>query len=137
MKIALFVVLRPGWSVISPAVRGRIAQAREIADSLADAPAEQAEESAPDDDSAGNCIAIVSVLVRAKGRADTEPDSSPDHNVTGAALMHPRRLIASRRISMVRRKWRPWTAPAELSQGLSIVSLGRNGSDRNVLTPRC
>ena len=36
----------------------------------------------------------MSALVRAKGNPDTEPDCSPDQTVTGAAVMHPRSLIA-------------------------------------------
>jgi hypothetical protein len=135
-KIALFIVLRPGWPVTSPATRRRIVQARERADSLADASADQAEKPTPNDYSAGDWGSVLSALVRAEGRPDAKPDRSADQDVASAAMMRPRCLIPPR-ISMLRRKRTPRHRPVELSQRFAIVDISRGGDGWCVLTPRC
>jgi hypothetical protein len=52
--------------------------ARELADSLADASADQAEEPTADDYSATDWGSVVSALVRAEGCSNTEPDGRAD-----------------------------------------------------------
>ncbi len=135
-KIALLIVHRPGWSGTRPTMCRRIVHAGERRDSLADASAEETEEAAPEDYSAADRGAVVSALVRAEGRSNTEPDRSSDQNVAGAAVMHPWRLIASPGISMPRRKRIPRSALVELGQRFAIVSISRDGGGRCVLTPR-
>lgn|SRR5580693_1355793 len=135
-KIALFIVLTPRWPVISPAMYRRIVQARERADSPADASADQAKKPSPNDYSAGDWSSVLSALVRAEGRPNAKPDRSADQNVVGAPMMRPRRLIAPG-ICMLWRKRTPRHRPVELSQAFVIVGISRGGGGWCVLTPRC
>jgi hypothetical protein len=136
MKIALLIVYRPGWSVTSPAANRRIVHARELADSPADASADEAEDTAPNDYSAADWGPVASALVRAKACSDAESDCSPDQNMAGIVMMHPRCLIVSPGISGLPRKRRSRPPLVELSQCFAIVSINRNDGPC-VLTPRC
>jgi hypothetical protein len=79
--------------------------ALQIADSLADASAEKAEEPAPDDYSASNRGPVVSAVVRPEGRANTKPNGGSDHNMLRVAMIHPRRLVGWSGISTL--GWQP------------------------------
>ncbi|MGA9307539.1 MAG: hypothetical protein WBW31_19225 [Candidatus Sulfotelmatobacter sp.] len=120
-KIALVIVFTPGWSVTSPAMDRRIAHARELADSPADASADEPEEAAPEDYSAADWRPVVSALVRTEGCPNTESDCCPDQNMTGIAMMHPRCLIVSRRISVLPCKRRSGPPLVELGQRFAII----------------
>lgn len=114
----------------------RIVESGERADGLTDASAEKAEDATADEYSASDWGPVVSALVRAESRPNTEPDCRSDQNVTGAAVMHPWCLVASPAISMLRWKRRARPSPAGLSQRLAIVSISRDGGGRYILTPR-
>jgi hypothetical protein len=119
-KNALLFAFGPGWSVISPAMGRRIVHAREVADSLADASAEKAEERTSKDYSASDWGPVVNAVVRANSRPNPEPDCGPDQNMTGAALMDPRCLMAIPRISLLGRKRPPWSASGKLREYCAI-----------------
>lgn len=90
-------------------------QAGERRDGLTDASADKAENATADDYSAADWGPVVSALVRAESRSNTEPDCRSDQNVTGAAVMHPRCLTASPAISVLRWKRSALPSAAELS----------------------
>jgi hypothetical protein len=136
-KIAVLILFRPGWSVISPAMCRGIVQARELADSPPDASADEPEEAAPENYSAADWGPVVSALVCAESRPNAEPDCRSDQNVTGAAVMHPMCLTASPAISVLRWKRSARPSAAELNQRFAIASIGRDGGGRCVLAPPC
>ena len=103
----------------------RIVQALQIADSLADASAEKAKQPAPDDYSACDWGSVVSALVRAEGRSNSESDCSPDQNVSGVSMIPPRRLVCSSGIPALGRKWPRRSASTKLRQGC-VVRVGRD-----------
>lgn len=91
--------------------------ALQINDRLADASAEQAKQRAPEDYSARDWGAILSPLLRAQGRPNTETDCSPNQNRTCAPMIHPRCLVASTGISTLSRKWPRRSASLKLRHG--------------------
>jgi hypothetical protein len=73
-------------------------QALQIADGLADASAEQGEESAADDYSTRDRSAVTGAVVRADGSSNAKPDRSADENVSGISMIPPWSLVNSSRI---------------------------------------
>jgi hypothetical protein len=100
----------------SSVMRRRKVQILQIADGLADASAEQGEESAADDNSSRDWRAVASAIVRAEGRSNAKPDRCPDENVSGVSVIPPRRLVSSSRIWTLGWKWMSGSTAAKLRQ---------------------
>jgi len=96
----------------------------ERADGRADATADEAEESTPDKDSAADWGAALSAVSRPESRADAEADGRPNQNVSSAAMIHPRCLVASRSISALGRKWHSWPGSGKLSERIVVLRIG-------------
>lgn len=95
-------------------------QALQIANSLANASAEEAKQRAPEDYPAGDWGSILSALLRAESRPNPEADCSPNQNVTSASMIHPRCLVTSARISTLGRKRPGRSASLKLRHGCVV-----------------
>ncbi len=110
-------------------------QALEVADSLADASAEKAEQAARDDYSASDRGPVVSAAVRPDGRPDTEADCRSDQNRFGVSMIHPRPCVAFPGIPACR-NCHPTSELRKLRQRLPMVRIQPNPGGLRILTGR-
>jgi hypothetical protein len=86
----------------------------QIADSLADASTEKAEEPAPEDYPASDRCSVTSAVVCTEGRSNSEANCSADQNMPSVAMIRPLPLVRRPGISTLRWKRTPWFATMNL-----------------------